>query len=74
MKFFLLFISIVFISCQEENPSNVTVDEPIPDPEPFILKGSVYDVYEDVDTLFIPDLSVRIDSIFEQTDENGEFF
>lgn len=73
LKIFLLFLTIVLISCQQENPSNVTVDEPIPDPEPFILKGSVYDVYEDVDTLFIPDLSVRIDSIFEQTDEDGQF-
>ncbi len=73
LKIFLLFLSIVLISCQQENPSNVAVDEPIPDPEPFILKGSVYDVYEEVDTLFIPDLSVRIDGIFEQTDEDGEF-
>lgn len=73
MKIFLLFISIVFISCQQENPSNVTVDEPIPDPKPFILKGAVYDVYEGVDTLFIPDISVRIDNLFEQTDEDGEF-
>ena len=73
LKIFFLFLTIVFISCQQENPSNVTVDEPIPDPEPFILKGSVYDVYESVDTLFISDLSVRIDSLIEQTDEDGEF-
>lgn len=73
LKIFLLFLTIVFISCQQENPSNVTVDEPIPDPEPFILKGSVFDVYEGLDTLFIPDISVRIDSLFEQTDEDGEF-
>ncbi|MFY0696858.1 MAG: carboxypeptidase regulatory-like domain-containing protein [Balneola sp.] len=69
MKFFLLFISIVFISCQEENPSNVTVDEPV---DSITVQGKVFDVYMN-DTLLTNGATVTIDDFTFETNESGEF-
>ena len=69
MKIFLLFISIVFISCQQENPSNVTVDEPV---DSITVQGKVFDVYMN-DTLLTNGATVTIDDFTFETNESGEF-